>query len=215
MGENKFESDVSRLVKRLSDGESPKIRSKLSQVRSELARLYRSKLVKINHSVMELLVAKTLILQGYDVKVEQRVSETLVCDVYGKREDADILVELETGYVPPAHALDPENYCNARIASKTARYSQFASRFVLGTPVSNLISIPELFLKPASAREIEDAKQVKRLCDRYYDNPPITMDQIMSAHLHAVYLLDVDTLTIYEVPPEHYHRQVAQLKFKR
>ena len=163
---------------------------------------------------MELLVAKNLILQGYEVKVEQRVSENLVCDLFGTKEGADILVELETGYVPPAHALDPEGYCNARIASKTARYSQFASRFVLGTPFSNIISIPPLYLEPASERNVEEARSVKALCDEYYDNPPITIDQIMSAHLHSVYVLDIDSASIFEMNPSDYHNEVMKLKFK-
>ena len=214
MSSSKFESDVSKMARRLAEGESSKTRSKLAQVRTELVRLYRSRLVKINHSAMELLVAKNLIVQGYEVKVEQRVSENLVCDVYGAKEGSDVLVELETGYVPPAHALDPEGYCNARIASKTARYSQFASRFVLGTPVSNLISIPSLYLRPASVRDVEEARRVKSLCDKYYNSPPITIDQIMSAHLHSVYVLDIDSASVYEMAPEDYHREVAKLKFK-
>lgn len=214
MSESKFESDVLRLTRRLAEGESPRARAKLAQVRSDLIKLYRARLVKINHSALELVVAKKLILQGYGVKVEQRVSESLVCDVYGAKEGTDILVEIETGYVPPAHALDPESYCNARIASKTARYSQFASKFVLGTPMSNLINIPELYLKPTSARNVEEAHRLKTLCDKYYTSPPITIDQIMSAHLHAVYILDVDATTIYEMSPEKYHKEVSELKFK-
>jgi hypothetical protein len=83
----------------------------------------RENLVKINHSVMEILCAAKLLWDGYNVDVEHVLSDSLVCDVMGEKNGQTTMVEIETGYIPPEHALDPSTYTFARIISKIARYS--------------------------------------------------------------------------------------------
>ena len=130
---------------RVSLGKAPFVKEKLEILRQHLVDLYRKNLVKINHSLIELLCAGTLIEEGYDVEVERKVEDDLVCDVYGTKGEGNIIVEIETGFIPPSNALDPAKYCYARILSKTARYSGFANRFVLGTTRSNILPIPVIF----------------------------------------------------------------------
>jgi len=42
-------------------------------------------LVKINHSILELVCISSLISRGYAVDVEKGISDILVCDIYAKK----------------------------------------------------------------------------------------------------------------------------------
>lgn len=209
-----FDADLSLMCKRASAGQSLSVRTKLDAVRVHLVDLYRKNLVKINHSVIELLCARNLIVEGYEVKVEYNVNENLVCDVYGEKGDGNIIVEIETGFVPPAHALDPATYSLARIISKTARYSEHANRFVLGTTVSNILSIPVLFQELPKFRRHEEIEKAKALCDLYYSSPPIALEQITYAQLHSIFILDVDRGAIRETTPDVYLMETASLQYR-
>jgi hypothetical protein len=59
-----------------------------------LPRLYMVNLVKINHSVMELVCAKSLIKMDYDAQVEHKLSDILVCDFYGVKGEGSFIVEI-------------------------------------------------------------------------------------------------------------------------
>jgi len=150
------------------------------------------------------LCAEKLIVEGYEVKVEHKLKGNLVCDVYGTKGESTIVVEIETGFVPPSHALDPARYCYARIISKTARYSAFGNRFVLGTTVTNILPIPRIFEQPPRFRDSKDVQKEKAVCDIYYSNPPITIDQITYAEVHSIFILDVDHGSIHETTPDVY-----------
>ena len=54
---------------------------------------------------MELVCAKHLIEFGYTVDVEDWF-DILVCDVFASKGDGEAIVEIETGFIPPEHALD-------------------------------------------------------------------------------------------------------------
>lgn len=108
-------------------GDSEEVIKKVDFVKNRLIELYKRNIVKINHSVMELVCARHLIRYGYSVDVEKRLTDILVCDVYATKGDGEAVVEIETGFVPPEHALDPLSYYTARITSKIARYSKFAN----------------------------------------------------------------------------------------
>ena len=215
MDVRKFEADLSQLTKRLCAGESTETCSEVEHVKEKLVLLYKQNLVKINHSALELLCAKRLVKEGYQVEVEHRLTKNLVCDVFAIKGDGSLIVEIETGFVPPSHALDPAVYCNARIASKTARYSSFAGKFVLGTTPSNILNIPQLFQEPPRFRKVEEAQKAKELCDIYYSNPPITAEQITYATIHAIYLLDIDFARFGEMPPDAYMQSVALMPFRQ
>ncbi len=51
------------------------------------------------------------------------MTDILVCDIFAKK-GGNTLIEIETGFTPPEHAMDTIDYFSARIMSKIARYSQ-------------------------------------------------------------------------------------------
>lgn len=200
----KFQNDVDQVTDNLSKTLSDKYRQKLNSVKQELIGMYGKNLVKINHSVLELICASTLIARGYTVEVEKQVSDILVCDIFAKKGGGTTIIEIETGFTPPDHAMDTIDYFTARIMSKIARYSKFCGKFSLATPVIGLIPIPKIFLLPPNARNDLEVKKVKALCDRYYKNPPVDYDDILNAHLHSIYLINIDKNFAKELDPQGY-----------
>ena len=200
----KFRNDVYAMTEKLSKNLREDDKQSLNYVRKQLIEMYRKNLVKINHSVLELICASTLISRGYTVEVEKSVSEILVCDIYAKKGDGNTIIEIETGFTPPEHAMDTVDYYAARIMSKIARYSQHCSKFSLATPVMGILPISKIFLLPPNARKKEDVDKVKDLCDRYYKNPPIEYEDILNAHLHSIYLINIDKGFAKELDPQGY-----------
>ena len=168
--------------------------------------------VKINHSAMELVCARELLLMGYSVDVEHELGG-LVCDVYAEIDGHSLVVEIETGFVPPEHALDPMRYCKARIASKIARYGSLSDGFALALPPHYVALIPAPFLVPGGERSDEDVFEIKELCDYYYHNPPVSLEEIRSARLDWVFIIDVDNLAVRIMDPRSYRE--ASLRFLR
>jgi hypothetical protein len=64
--------------------------------------------------------------------------------------------------------------------------------------------IPRMLTKPSRFREVEEIAMVKRYCDMYYSNPPVSSDEIVNAHIHSVQIIDVEHLLINEVEPGEY-----------
>ncbi len=209
-----FERDLSMLTRRLSEGEDGMTREKLLLAKNRLVKLRKENRVKINHSVLELLCAKSLIKKGLNVQLEHPLPDNLVCDVYGENQDGtSLIVEIETGFVSPAHALRPSTYCTARIASKIARYSSNADAFALGTIPSNILRIPAIFQEPSWRRVTASVLEVKALCDIFYEHPPIAVEQIARGRLDSVYIVDLDNLRVHEVPPDSYTRGASSMLF--
>ena len=208
MSDEKFGSDLEALISRLIPDMRDSAFMKLEAIRKKLIEMHSHNLVKINHSAMEVICAKDLILKGYEVDVEHRLAESLVCDLLGIKGDGRAMIEIETGFVPPEHALDPTAYCSARIASKIARYSKFADKFSLASPLYQILPIPPLFLRPPRVREREEIEKVKKVCDRYYENPSIVLEEIAAGRVHSLLFIDVDRGTVREVDPETYGESV-------
>ena len=200
----KFRNDVYEMTDKLSKNLKENDRPKLNYVRHQLIEMYQKNLVKINHSILELICASNLISRGYAVDVEKPVSDILVCDIYAKKGGGYTIVEIETGFTPPDHAMDTVDYYAARIMSKISRYSQHCSKFSLATPVIGILPISKIFLLPPNARAEEDVNKIKNLCDRYYKNPPIKYDDILNAHLHSIYLINIDKGFAKELDPQGY-----------
>jgi hypothetical protein len=200
----KFRNDVYDMTENLSKNLKENDLPKLNYVRQQLIEMYQKNLVKINHSILELICASNLISNGYAVEVEKDVSDILVCDIYAKKGGGNTIIEIETGFTPPEHAMDTVDYYAARIMSKIARYSRHCSKFSLATPVMGILPIPKIFLLPPNARKKEDVNKIKELCDRYYKNPPINYDDILNAHLHSIYLINIDKGFAKEVDPHGY-----------
>lgn len=207
----RFSEDVSTLLERMTRGEPAQILDRMNFVKHRLIDLYKRNIVKINHSAMELVCAKHLIHYGYNVDVERQLSDILVCDLYATKGDGEAIVEIETGFIPPEHALDPLSYYYARIASKIARYSKFASKFVLATPPVSILPIPRIFGRPPRDRRQDEIERVKLLCDKYYKNPPVTFNQILNGRLHMIYIINIDTAGVIEMDVESYFEAVANM----
>ncbi len=204
MDKKKFTNDVFTMTEKLSKNLQEHNVSKLIRVRDQLIEMYAKNLVKINHSILELICASTLISRGHTVEVEKNVSDILVCDIFGKKGDGNTIIEIETGFTPPDHAMDTFDYYAARLMSKIARYSKYCSKFSLATPSVDILPISKLFLLPPNARKKEDVDKIKDLCDQYYKNPPVTYDDILNAHLHSIYLINIDKGFAKELDPQGY-----------
>ena len=211
MDVEKFQDDVYSITELLSEHLSPELTPKLNFVRQKLIEYYKKNLVKINHSILELICAADLISHGFSVDVEKTVSDILVCDLFGKKGDKTSIVEIETGFTPPEHALDTVDYYTARIVSKIARYSKHCDKFSLATPVVNILPISDIFLLSSNARKFDDVKKLKKLCDRFYKNPQIKLEDIQNAHIHSVYLINTDKGFAKEMDPELYLEMTKQL----
>jgi len=193
----------------MSAGEPEEMVERMNFVKNRLIELYMRNLVKINHSAMELVCAKHLIRYGYKVDVEKQLTDILICDVYAEKGDGAAIVEIETGFIPPEHALDPLSYYAARIASKIARYSKHANQFVLATPPVSVLPIPSLFRRPPRDRRQSEIRKVKVLCDKYYKNPPVTEDEILNGRLHITYIINIDAGKVVEMDIDSYFEHVG------
>ena len=207
----KFQDDVYAITELLSDQLEDNDVPKLNFVRQKLIDMYKENLVKINHSVLELIGASELIAHGYFVDVEKSVSKLLRCDLFGTKGDDTCIIEIETGFTPPEHALDTVDYYAARIISKIARYSKYCEKFSLATPVVNMLPMSEIFLVPPNARNLDDVKKLKKLCDRFYKNPKIDLEDIQNAQIHSVYLINTDKGFAKELDPQLYLQMTKQL----
>ncbi|MEM2911524.1 MAG: hypothetical protein QW146_03360 [Candidatus Bathyarchaeia archaeon] len=202
--DEKFEEDLNTLLSLLFQGLGEEERFKLSRLRDRLVELHRENVVKINHSVMELVCARHLVERGYEVHVEWPLEAGLTCDLFAVKGYGSLIVEIETGFVPPEHALDPSGYLAARIASKIVRYSGYAGKFALGIPPYYVLQFSPVFVKPPRERKPSELEEIKGLCDLYYRNPPVSLAEIRNARVHAVYVVDVDCGVVREVDPEAY-----------
>ena len=205
----RFEEDLNLIVDKLCSGEDGRVCRQICRLRDKLIRLYKRNLVKINHSVMELVCAKYLILGGYRVDLEYAL-DGISCDIYALKGLGSLIIEIETGYVPPEHAVDPITYCKARITSKITRYSGYAEKFALAAPPYYTLWFPPALVKPPRYRTANEIKEIKDLCDLYYSNPPVSLDDIRNARLHAVYIIDVDSGIVRETDPNTYIERTQQ-----
>lgn len=206
----KFDRDLTILLSRLTFDVTPEVENKLNMLKDWLTKLQKENIVKINHSVMELVCAKHLIQKGYEIQLEYPLNEILTCDLYGIKGMGNLIVEIETGYIPPENALAPLTYTTARLASKIIRYSSFAGKFALGVPPHYILPFPMTLAKPPRNRPNQEIMQIKNLCDAYYKNPPVTLEEIRNARIQEIYIIDVDRAKVQEIDPEAYLKRAIQ-----
>lgn len=209
----RFEQDLEALLTRLTADVSKETANKLTALRDWLVKLHTENIVKINHSVMELVCAKYLILKGYEVQLEYILSELLTCDLYSTKCYGNFIVEIETGFIPPEQALNPLTYTSARLASKIIRYSSYAGKFALGVPPHYILPFPQALAKPPRKRTTADIEFIKNLCDKYYNNPPVTQEEICNARIHEIQIIDVDQGRVQEIDPENYLKHILHKSF--
>jgi hypothetical protein len=205
-----FEEDLTVLLSRLTSNSDDRVKNELNTLKDSLINLRKANIVKINHSIMELVCAKYLIEKGYEVQIEYPLNETLTCDLYATKGLGNLVVEVETGYIPPENALAPLTYTSARLASKIIRYSSFAGKFALGVPPHYILPFPRALSTPPRNREDWEILQIKKLCDLYYHNPPVTIEEIKNARIHEIYIIDVDHSKVKEIDPEAYLKRAME-----
>jgi hypothetical protein len=206
----KFDRDLTVLLSRLTSGAAPEVENKLNMLKDWLIKLQKENVVKINHSVMELVCAKYLIQKGYEVQIEYPLNEILTCDLYGIKGLGNLIVEVETGFIPPESALAPLTYTTARLASKIIRYSSFAGKFALGVPPHYILPFPPALAKQPRNRSEQEIMQIKNLCDAYYQQPPVSIEEIRNARIQEIYIIDVDRTKVQEIDPEAYLKRAMQ-----
>jgi hypothetical protein len=206
----KFDRDLTILLSRLTFDATPEVENKLNMLKDWLTKLQKENIVKINHSVMELVCAKHLIQKNYEVQLEYPLNEILTCDLFGIKGMGNLIVEVETGYIPPENALAPLTYTTARLASKIIRYSSFAGKFALGVPPHYILPFPMTLAKPPRNRSDQEITQIKNLCDAYYQKPPVTLEEIRNARIQEIYIIDVDRAKVQEIDPEAYLKRAMQ-----
>jgi len=208
-----FEQDLCTLLTRLTADTNKEAETKLTALKDWLIKLQKENIVKINHSVMELVCAKHLILKGYDVQLEYVLSDLLTCDLYSTKGYGNLIVEIETGFIPPEHALNPLTYTSARLASKIIRYSSYAGKFALGVPPHYILPFPQALAKPPRKRTPSDVAFIQSLCDKYYRNPPVTQEEICNARIQDIYIIDADHARVQEIDPETYLKRILHKSF--
>jgi hypothetical protein len=239
MARSKFARDMDRLLDKLSPNTDPDVLQQLNEICEALIGLNQRRLVKINHSIMEVICAKYLIEQGYEVKVEHPLEGgPLSADIFAKRvqekqptfqknqtqkakkpvddtvsrKGETLLVEVETGFVPPEGALSPGLYRQARIATKIARYSGHAQKFALATPNYHVVQVPNVLLSPPEMRSEDELQELKGLCDSYYYSPSIPIETLAKVELNAIYILDVDFDEVIPTTPDQYLETVLKAR---
>jgi hypothetical protein len=206
----KFERDLTMLLSRLTLDAGKEVENKLNMLKDWLIKLQKENIVKINHSVMELVCAKYLIQKGFDVQIEYPLNEILTCDLFAIKGYGNLIVEIETGFIPPENALAPLTYTSARLASKIIRYSSFAGKFALGVPPHYILPFPRTLAKPPRNRSDQEIERIKRLCDAYYQKPPVTLEEIRNARIQEIYIIDVDRAKVQEIDPQAYIKRAMQ-----
>lgn len=207
---DKFRRDLRVLAEKLSQGENDHVKKEMRRLEELLISFHKRRIVKINHSVMELVCAKYLVKSGYYVELE-KVLDGVSCDVHARKGLGSLIVEIETGFVPPEQALDPSLYIRARIASKITRYNSYSEKFALAVPLHYAMPIHPALVIPPQDRTSKQIRAIKRLCDLYYSHPPVNQREIRNARIHTVYLLNIDSGTVKETEPTTYINNVQSL----
>lgn len=77
-------------------------------------------------------------------------------------------------------------------------------------PPHYILPSPGSLAKPLRKRTNEEINEIKKLCDKYYRNPPVTVEEIRNARIQDSYLIDVDRTRVQEIDPETYVNLVVE-----
>lgn len=207
-----FESAIIGVLERLSKGMDDLSNLKLSALGDRLLELHKNHGLDANHSVMELICAKELILSGYLVNVEYPIDSDLTCDVHAVKGEGVLILEVETGRTPSTYALNPSSFNQARISSKVSRYSPRASKFGFAAPNSIILQVPYVFIKPPRDRSNDEIKRIRKLCEQFYSTQQISSEQIKDARLHSIVLIDIDHGHTREIDTETYQELQSRVE---
>ncbi|MCE4599634.1 MAG: hypothetical protein F7C81_05495, partial [Desulfurococcales archaeon] len=126
----------------------------VNSIYSKLYNLYKKKGIARFHVILQYIMSAYLYNRGYDVYVEEDIGKGYKADIYAEAPWESLIVEVETGYIPPSRHLDFEDYLIGKIIYKTLVYSQYADKFSIAIPSHLNIRFPRYLL-------------CKRLLNRY------------------------------------------------
>lgn len=198
--------EIDRIASLISRGLRGRSLDEFEKAAMRLRSLAEQRLVKSNHTIMELIVAAHLAAKGYRLEVEYSLDENLVCDIFAVKDNNTLIVEVETGFVPPENSLDPVLYRAIREISKVSRYSRYSDYFGMATPPYHLLQLPVMLFFPPSMRSKRSIYMLKRILDNYYTRPPVGVEDILKAKLNYVYIAIVDELAVIEYTAKEYYR---------
>ena len=148
-GKQKFEQDLNVILSRLSQEAEQEVVNKLSVLKDHLVKLQKENVVKINHSIMELVCAKYLIQKAYEVQIEYPLNHILACDLFAIKGYGNLIVEIETGYIPPENALAPLTYTSARLGEQDYKIQQFRRKIRSRCTPALHFTVPKCFFETA------------------------------------------------------------------
>jgi len=70
------------------------------------------------------------------------------------------------------------------------------------------MQIPPALTKSPRYRSLKELEEIKSLCDTYYKNPPVSLNEIRNARLHAIHIIDVEEATVREMDPSTYTENI-------
>jgi hypothetical protein len=77
-------------------------------------------------------------------------------------------------------------------------------------PPHYILPFPPTLAKPPRNRSDQEIAQIKKLCDAYYQKPPVTSEEIRNACMQDIYIIDVDRARVQEIDPEVYLKRATQ-----
>jgi len=170
----------------------------LAEALVKLIELNKSRAVSSFHAILQYVVAMTLYKEGYDVWVEYDVGGGLTADVYAESPRGTVIVEVETGYVPPAYLSSPVEFLEARVAFKAILYSGRADIFVIATPSHIVLPRPRGL---GSRAVLVDRERLARLLELTHGKPfEWAMEELPRARVDGFVKIIVDEVSVEPRP---------------
>jgi hypothetical protein len=119
------------------------------------------------HAILQFIVALDLHRRGFDVSVEEPVDGVFKADVYAESPLGRVIVEVETGYVPPDRIHSLEEFLEAKMVFKAVAYSAYTDVFMIATPNHIKMPVPRELLIPVEDRDESDIMAIRELALRY------------------------------------------------
>jgi hypothetical protein len=208
-----FNEDINLVGNRIKNqmGFDEEQSEKLDKAKEDLFFLKKNNGVKIYHSLMELILAGYFISKGYNEVYLEHQKGNLSFDLLARKGEGTVAVEIETDFIPPYESINSLTYLMSRVSSKISRYSNHIDdsgipigKFCIGIAPHYNIHIPSIFLKSPRYRESKEINEIKKFCDLYYKNPPVSLDEIINSRLHGIYSVNIDDAIVKEEDPRNY-----------